>query len=138
VFEPVYNTAQGAVVSGQWQTWDAYNGGQAIWWSTKPIPGVCDFNCFVTWDTIVLNNPNATILGGFGVNQGSGNPNLDVNVDALTIGSGDSCITYNFDPYRVASSKDDCKNGGYNSVRDAQGNPFKNQGQCIQFVNTGK
>ena len=26
VFEPVYNTTQGAVVSGQWQTWDAYNG----------------------------------------------------------------------------------------------------------------
>jgi hypothetical protein len=138
VFEPVYNTAQGAVVSGTWQTWDAYNGGQAIWWSTKPIPGVCDFNCFVTWDTIVLNNPDATILGGYGVNQGSGNPNLNVNVDALSIGSGDTCITYNFDPYRVATSQADCKNGGYNSVRDAQGNSFKNQGQCIQYVNTGK
>ncbi len=38
VFEPVYNS-QGPVVEGAWQTWDAYQGGQAMWWSTRPKKG---------------------------------------------------------------------------------------------------
>jgi hypothetical protein len=138
VFEPVYNTNQGAIVDGQWQTWDAYNGGNAIWWSSRPIPGVCASSCFVTWNQILASNPNATILGGFGINQGSGNPALTASSDVLTIGSNGDCITYDFEPFRVAATKDDCKNGGYNNVKDAQGNAFKNQGQCIQFVNNGK
>jgi hypothetical protein len=25
VFEPIYNTGQGAIVTGQWQSWDAVN-----------------------------------------------------------------------------------------------------------------
>ena len=138
VFEPVYNGAQGPIVPNTWQTWDAFNGGNAIWWSTKAIPGVCAFNCFVTWNQIVGANPNATILGGFGINQGSGNPALTASTDALTIGSNGDCITYNFDPYRVATTKEQCKNGGYNSVKRADGSSFKNQGDCIQYVNTGK
>lgn len=138
VFEPVYNTDQGAVVDGQWQTWDAYNGGQAIWWSTKSIPGVCAFTCYVTWDAIVAANPDATILGGFGVNQGSGNPGLVAAVDALTLGDGVNTVTYDFEPYAVAQTRDDCKNGGWQSMRRADGSGFKNQGDCIQYVNTGK
>jgi hypothetical protein len=138
VFEPVYNMNQGAIQDDTWQTWDAYKGGQAIWWSTRPIPGVCAFDCFVTWDTIVAANPNAVIVGGFGVNQGSGNPALTAASDALTIGSDGDCVTYDFEPYRIARTKDDCKNGGYNNVRRADGSTFKNQGQCIQYVNTGK
>ena len=138
VFEPVYNTTQGAVVSNVWQNWDAYNGGNAIWWSTQPIAGVCAFNCFVPWSTIVASNPNAVILGGFGVNQGSGNPALTTAVDALTLGYAGNSVTYNFEPYRVATTVDDCKNGGWQNVKRADGSSFKNQGDCIQYVNTGK
>ncbi len=138
VFEPVYNTNQGAVVSGDWQTWDAYNGGNAIWWSSRAIPGVCAFNCFVTWDTILANNPDAVILGGFGVNQGSGNPTLVAAVDALTLGYNGDTVVYDFEPYAVVQSADDCKNGGWESLRRADGSSFKNQGQCIQYANTGK
>ena len=82
VFEPVYNTVQGPIVPNTWQSWDAYNGGNAIWWSSKNIPGVCAFDCFVTWNSIVAANPDATILGGFGINQGSGNPALTASTDA--------------------------------------------------------
>lgn len=138
VFEPVYNTNQGAVMDGVWQTWDAYKGGNAIWWSSRAIPGVCASSCFVTWNMILASNPNATIVGGFGINQGSGNPALTASSDVLTIGSDGECVTYDFEPYRVATTKDDCKNGGYNTVKDAEGNSFKNQGQCIQYVNNGK
>jgi hypothetical protein len=142
VFEPVYNTAQGPVVSGQWQTWDAYLGGGAIWWSSNPIPGAPNRDTFVTWDTIVAANPNAVIVGGFGLNQGSGNPGLTASSDNLSLGygagAGAVCVTYDFEPYRVATSKDDCKDGGWQKVKTAGGAGFKNQGQCIQYVNTGK
>ncbi|MEP7226468.1 MAG: hypothetical protein ABI785_03830 [Gemmatimonadales bacterium] len=37
-----------------------------------------------------------------------------------------------------AVAKDDCKNGGWQSVTRADGSPFKNQGDCIQYTNKGK
>lgn len=133
VFEPVYNTDQGAVVSGEWQNWDAYNGGDARWWSTKAMPGVCSVNCFVSWSDIVAANPDATILGGFGVNQGSGNPALVTNVDALHIGTASGVMTYDFE--RGPVTKDQCKNGGWASYQNPS---FKNQGDCVSFVASGK
>ena len=39
----------------------------------------------------------------------------------------------------VPTSKEQCKDGGYqNFIDPSTGEPFKNQGQCIQYVNTGK
>ena len=38
-------------------------------------------------------------------------------------------------------TKDDCKNGGFSEYQRVNGDAsttFKNQGDCIQFVNTGK
>ncbi len=202
VFEPVYNTAQGAVVSGQWQTWDAFGGG--IWWSTRPINGQCagaTAACDKTWAEIVANNPDAVILA-FGVNQGSGNPGLITHVDGLTIGFTGACpFVYDFEPDAdndgvgdatdncpatpnadqadadgdgdgdacdldddndgvndnsdacpgtpagttvngsgcpVPASKDACKNGGWQTLYGSGAAAFKNQGQCIQYANTGK
>jgi hypothetical protein len=139
VFEPVYNPAQGPMLLDSWQEWDAFAGGSAVWWSTRAIPGVCAFNCFVPWSTIIANNPNAKIKFGFGFNVGSGWVGVYSGAaDKLTFGvSGDSTV-YDFEPYRVARTKDDCKNGGWQQVRRADGSPFKNQGDCIQYVNTGK
>ena len=149
--------------------------------------------------------------GGFGFNQGSGNPGLVTNVDNLVIGfAGDECaFVYDFEPDAdndgagdgsdncpavpnpsqtdtdddgegdacdldddndgledtadncplVANpgqadfdgdgigdacdpqtgppvNKDQCKDGGW--MRFDVPHPFKNQGDCIQFVNTGK
>ena len=45
---------------------------------------------------------------------------------------------YDFEPYRTASSKDDCKDGGWMEARRADGSSFKNQGDCVQYVNTGE
>jgi hypothetical protein len=93
VFEPVYNTNQGPVVSGEWQDWIA--DGSGIWWSTQPINGQCagaTATCDQTWDYIVANNPTATILG-VGINQGGGNPGLIASTDAFTFDD----VTYNFE-----------------------------------------
>lgn len=134
VFEPVYNSSQGAVVPDQWQTWDAYLGGNAVWWSSRAIPGVCAFSCFVSWDTILANNPDAVIVGGFGINQGSGNGGLVAAVDALTLNS----TTYDFEPQGQAMSRDACKDGGWQTLTRADHSPFTNQGDCVSYVNTGK
>ncbi len=39
---------------------------------------------------------------------------------------------------QVATSKDQCKNGGWQNLSRQDGSGFKNQGDCIQYVNTGK
>jgi hypothetical protein len=98
VFEPVYNTSQGAVVNDTWQTWDAYDGGEARWWSSNAIPGLPNRDTFVSWDTVVANNPDAVILGGYGFNQGSGNAGLVANVDALSFSTAADTVTYDFEP----------------------------------------
>jgi hypothetical protein len=36
------------------------------------------------------------------------------------------------------ADKDDCKDGGWETLFHADGDAFKNQGDCIQYVNTGK
>lgn len=143
VFEPIYNLDQGNVQADMWQSWDAFNGGNAKWWSTKSIPGVCAFDCFVSWQDIVAANPDAVIVGGYGINQGSGNPSLVASSDALNIGytsAGNDpfCITYNFEPYRVATTKESCKDNGWKTLRRADGSSFKNQGDCVSYTNNGK
>ncbi len=35
-------------------------------------------------------------------------------------------------------TKNDCKNGGWKDLERTNGSSFKNQGDCIQFMNTGK
>ena len=38
----------------------------------------------------------------------------------------------------VPTNKNQCKNGGWRTLQRADGSKFKNQGDCIQYVNTGK
>ncbi len=138
VYEPIYNVPAGSIHSGEWQTWNTIPG---VWWTTRTIngpggPGTClPVVCYITWADIVRYNPGATILGGFGINQGSGSTGLIAATDALSISANGDTWTYNFEPFRSPSSKDDCKNGGWQEMKTADGSPFKNQGQCIKYVN---
>jgi hypothetical protein len=43
--------------------------------------------------------------------------------------------TYTFDQ---PTNKEECKNNGWKTLTRADGSSFKNQGDCIQYVNTGK
>ncbi|HEY9402250.1 MAG TPA: thrombospondin type 3 repeat-containing protein [Pyrinomonadaceae bacterium] len=122
VFEPIYNTAQGPVVNGQWQDWIADGSGR--WWSTQPINGQCAgaaTSCMRTWTQIVANNPDAVITGGFGVNQGSGNPGLVTSVDALSI----DCVTYDFEPDTdndtIGDGADNCPTNANTDQADVDG-----------------
>ncbi len=102
VWEPIYAYGSAALMTDTWQTWDAMAASQTSfgggWWSTTTIPGVCAFNCFVSWDDIVAANPDAKIKYGFGVNIGSGwNGAFSGAVDALTLTSDAGTTTYDFE-----------------------------------------
>lgn len=126
VFEPTYNTQQGPVVPGVWQTWDGISGN---WWSTRELPGIVRFAPY-QWSYIVSQIPNATILGGFGVNQGSGSTGLVAATDALKIGYGGNTWIYNFEPTRSGDGDDGCKNDAKDDERRGDGSSFKGQGKC--------
>ena len=113
VFEPHYNTPAGTIHNNSWQAWDAFDGGRGIWWSTRPINGVCASGCFVTWDFILTNNPQAYILGGFGINQGTGNPGLISAVDVLSIGVSGTTTVYDFEASPPAIYYSDADGDGY-------------------------
>ncbi len=143
VFEPVYNTTQATVVNDQWQNWTADGQWRVV--VDQAIGGTCagaTATCDKTWDEIVANNPEATVLGGVGVNQGSGNPGLTTNVDAFTF----DATTYDFERIKdldgdgipdttPPTDKDQCKKDGYKSFNNPS---FKNQGQCVSYVATRK
>jgi len=100
VFEPVYQSGGvGAMALDTWQKWDAFDNGNAVWWSTKNIPGVCAFDCFVSWSTIIANNPNAEIKYAFGFNVGSGwVGDFEGYTDALVFGVAGDSTTFDFEP----------------------------------------
>src|SRR5262245_44144966 len=110
-FEPVYQSAaffppnpQGPPVEGQWQTWDALNGG---WWSLngvcKATPGTgvksLSDSPVCLPDARIINTATGDV--GFRVATGCGGrawAHCDGNVDNLTIGIAGTCTTFNFEP----------------------------------------
>lgn len=140
VYEPYWN---GAVVPGTWQTWDVAAGQL---WSSKSYTDPANLTCtvtagaggapFYTLSALQTACPSAKVLG-FGVNIGSYNPNYVVETDGVNFNG----TTYNFElvtPGPVVNeptSKDACKKDGYKAFTDAQGQPFKNQGQCVSYTN---
>ncbi len=149
VYEPYQN---GTVVNSAWQQWDV-DAGQ-MWSSRSFTEGSCSVTAggggapFYTLAGLQSACPNAVILG-FGVNIGSNNPSYDVQVDGVVFND----TTYNFEvteptptmtpvptvvptpSIRPPLSKDACKNDGYKNFTDANGNAFKNQGQCVSSTN---
>jgi hypothetical protein len=134
VYEPYEN---GLVTPGAWQQWDVDQG--LLWSSRSYSNGTCTVVAgaggppFYTIAGLQTTCPGAVVVG-FGVNVGSNNPSYDVETDLVDFNGA----VYDFEPYQVAQAMDDCKNGGWQGLSRADGSSFKNQGDCIQYVNTGK
>jgi hypothetical protein len=96
VFEPYLNPAEGPVLSDTWQTWDAYNGGAGVWHATHTA-GTIAAGVAEPWSAFLAQLPAATVIG-FGPNQGSNNPGIISDVDAMSIGTAAAETTYNFEP----------------------------------------
>jgi hypothetical protein len=141
VFEPYQNNGLSApspvIIPGVWQQWDVDAG--EFWSSRSYSAGSCIVvqgsggPPFYSLADITAMCPNAVVVG-FGVNIGTFNPSYDVYADLVNFNG----TTYDFEPYLVATSKDQCKNGGFANVKRDDGSSFSNQGDCIQYVNTGK
>jgi hypothetical protein len=130
VYEPYWN---GTVVPGTWQKWNVATG---LFWSSKAV--TCSNGAVVaggggpplyTLAQIQSMCPNA-VVAGFGVDVGSNNPSYNVETDLVDFNG----TTYNFEPNTVATNKDQCKDGGWQTFNPPNG-PYKNQGQCVSSTN---
>lgn len=84
---------------------------------------------------------DASVIEFFRINVGdtSANDNgLEGALDLVSITFGAGTTVYDFEPYLVATTKADCKDGGWTSIKRDDGSPFVNQGDCVQYVSTGK
>ena len=134
VFEPYQNPLEGVILPNTWQHWDVAAG---LFWSTRTITcsngtvvGTPGGPAIYTLGQIKTMCPNA-VVAGFGVNIGSNNPGYVVRTDGFNFNG----TTYDFQLTNTPTSKEQCKDGGFVNFTDAQGRAFKNQGQCVAFVN---
>ena len=131
VYEPYWN---GVVVPGTWQTWDVAAG--QLWSSRSYVSGTCAVVAgaggppLYSLSTLKTLCPDAVVVE-FGVNIGSNNPSYDVETDLVDFNG----TTYDFEPFTPApTSKDQCKNGGWQQFDHPA---FKNQGDCVSYVENG-
>ena len=133
VYEPLYVNGYTTPATRTWTTANATSS-DGGWWVTRGfqdgLQATQARNAWggATWAEVQAYFPDATVLG-LGVNQGGGNGGLTSQVDLLTVND----TTYDF--AGTPQTADDCKNGGWQTYAERA---FPNQGQCIQFVNTGK
>lgn len=112
VYEPYQDLGNAAIQVGAWQNWDAYRNGAAKWWLNTGAGG-CGQSTPCTWNQILALFPNATIReapscgplaatktpcpGSLGLNQGSGNPGVVSNADALYVSVNGEETKYDFE-----------------------------------------
>ena len=116
-----------------WQTWDADAGG---WWSENDSAGGPPLTTLSDYAAKYPGAQIATDFQGVRIQSGGGAPtwnNFDGNADAFTINAD----TYDFEltNVNVPANKDACKKGGWMNLTDQNGDPFKNQGQCVSWTN---
>ncbi|HYF96900.1 MAG TPA: hypothetical protein VD947_02565 [Patescibacteria group bacterium] len=77
--------------------------------------------------------PDGAVLRAISINVGdssANDTNLSGHLDNVVLNTASGTTTYDFEP--EVQRKEDCKNGGYATYG------FRNQGLCIQYMNTGK
>ena len=99
--------------------------------------------CMISWGDASSSAGTVVEASGSGTCSGShvyaihGTYTVTVTVTDDDGGSNSNNKTIVVPP-RTPTDKDQCKGNGWKSLYRADGSPFKNQGDCIQYVNTGK
>lgn len=130
VFEPYWQngTGDGApIVAGEWQLWE--NAEDGLWWSSNSVGGLTAGAGGPPLYTLAEADAaltNATVVY-WQLGIGSYNPAWSVFADGLTVAG----TTYDFEP--APSTKDDCKQDGWQTITGPAGEEFRNQGDCVSF-----
>lgn len=131
VYEPLYAFGNDAILDDTWQHWDTFVPGEAGfaggWWVTRQVGAICAIACYTTFEDIVANAPDATIIS-VGVNVGRGPATFLGATDALSVTYGGATTTFDFEP--LVEDKDGCKDGGWADFHDQT---FTNQGRCVSW-----
>ena len=106
--------------------------------NVDPIPdGSVLYTCKVDISPGAAAGSYPLIISNVGMSTPDGQPIDSTGTDGEIIVTGGPSPTPTATPAPAApTSKDQCKNGGWQNFTFPH--PFKNQGDCIQFVNTGK
>lgn len=131
----------GTVVQNQWQEWDTINGGMGLWGYSGGVWPVTGGSGLKTWNQILADYPLVRIRvtdSFLGIRVGE--PYADgytENIDAFKFGTASATTVFDFEPtIGPPTSKDQCKDGSWQTFNTPR--QFRNQGDCIQYVNTGK
>ena len=136
VFEPYWNPLQDAIVPGVWQDWEVDLG---LFWSSQTFVDLTNPTCatvagaggppFYTLAQIQADCPDA-VVEGIGFNVGTYNPGYTVAVDLMQFNE----TIWDFELTNEPEDADDCKDDGWMTLTDDEGDSFKNQGQCIKYA----
>jgi hypothetical protein len=99
---------------------DIHNAGCLVFWTAGPVSGESWATFSAHGWSVATDNVPFVIADDAGI----------WTVSNVQLGQGEAA--------NVATSKNECKKGGWADLTRADGSSFKNQGDCIQYVNTGK
>jgi len=131
IYEPYWQNGTGdpaPVEAEKWQHWENMENGN--WWSSRTAGGLESGTGgppFYTFEEVLDLQPDA-VVEFIQLGIGSWNPDWTVLADGMTFAGA----TYDFDLTQDPVEKIDCKDGGWEEAG------FRNQGQCIRYVNTGQ
>ena len=115
-----------SVVDGAWQTWDAMNSSDGVWYSSHNVgSGVFNcgpFSCSASWSQITASYPNAEVVYGLGPNLGTGGT-FTGNIDKFTVGVSGTTAVYDFEPDCMTTCFVDAINGNDDNTGES-GDPL--------------
>lgn len=132
VFDPALNLAPGQMIeTGTWQSWDAFQDGQALWYIAEAPAGTviaCTAQNPCTFDEITSKFRYAALTkysGGVAIEVGGhDNEHVDSLIDEVTIGTKHSYLTtYDFEAGGPVTYSQ-CKYSGWVGF-------FTSEGACI-------
>ena len=151
VYEPYMgniDTEGRTITADTWQTWATLEP-DANWWMTWSSAATtvhgdvnpCPQSNPCTTAEVLSQFPNAGFNAGTGnaltLKAGSGWDSFLGYADVPYVGSTTNTY-WDFEPEQTApnspTTKEQCKNGGWQSLATVNGEPFKNQGQCVSSV----
>lgn len=129
----------GSVVNSTWQSWDAMNPSNGVWYSTHSLAsGVftcAPFSCSTSWSQITTDYPNAKVVYGLGPNLGTGGTYTG-NIDNFTVGLSGTTTVYDFEPDCTTTCYVDAAAGNDNNT-GSSGDPVATIQAGINKVTAG-